>query len=121
MAEEIEIEVKEYQPPFRSYFLIFLFLFNIWPLGLAIAWLGIPGLSTIINLLFFLPTLFWINIPGIPLALLGIPGFGMGEFGAMPKGFLAYALLVLCWTLLAFLAARIITSVKHKINSPAGK
>ena len=51
--------------------------------------LHIPLLSILIpatRLFGFMPYLFWVNIPGIPLVKLGIPFIEYREFGAYPLG-----------------------------------
>ena len=50
----------------------------------------------------FLPYLLWINIPGFPLAAIGSPFYDLQQFGALPKGFMGWALIVLFYVLAAF-------------------
>jgi hypothetical protein len=66
--------------------------------GPAILFL-IPGFGV----LFFLPFLIWINIPGTFLAkVIGPPHFIIQKFGVTPQTPLAWFLTVTFWTLLAF-------------------
>jgi hypothetical protein len=56
------------------------------------------------NLIFFMPFLFWINIPALWCGLAGWTGtrhFDVQEFGAMPLTPLAWLLIVAFWTLVA--------------------
>ena len=60
----------------------------------------IPGLKAV----FFLPFLFWINIPALWLGLASWAGrrhFDVQEFGAIPLTPLAWLLIVGFWTLVA--------------------
>ena len=73
--------------------IILLVLFNLPPLLMLV-----PGLAIVATL----AMLFWINIPGIPLALVGLPFYDLQEFGAIPIGFMGWALIALFWALAAF-------------------
>ena len=55
-----------------------------------------------IQIVVFLPLLFWINIAGLPLALIGVPYFEVHEFGAVPQGAIGYSLITLVYALAAF-------------------
>ncbi len=68
----------------------------------------------IMGILMFIPLLFWISIPGIPMGLIGVPFYEIKEFGAIPKGFIGWALIVLFWSLLAFVTYSIIRKVKSR-------
>ena len=57
--------------------------------------------------LFFLPMLFWINLVGIPLGMLGVPYFDIHEFGAVPERLIGYAIIALIYLLIAFLLSMI--------------
>ncbi len=95
----------DYLNSLRSKRFLFWFIFlNIWPLGLALLGrLQIPYVSGVASSLAFLAILFWINIPGIPLAMLGV--FRAEEFGALPGPF-GYVIIVLFWTLVAYAITR---------------
>ena len=54
------------------------------------------------KILVFVPMLFWVNIVGLPLALIGVPFFEVHEFGAVPQGVTGYGLVVLVYCLAAF-------------------
>ncbi len=74
---------------------------------------GIPPLF----MLAFLPALFWVNIPGIPLAMIiGEPHFDIQEFGAMPKDALSVGLIIVFWVLVPYGA----TLIVRKIRKGAG-
>ncbi|MEE9271309.1 MAG: hypothetical protein V3V49_13735 [Candidatus Krumholzibacteria bacterium] len=61
----------------------------------------------------FLPALFWVNVPGIPLALvLGEPHFDVQEFGAMPKDPLAWALIISFWIVAPYAATLIVKKIR---------
>lgn len=86
--------------------------------------------STIIQMVSFLPYLFWINIPGhwLGIALvIGEPHFGISAFGALPQTPLSWVLIVGFWVLVAA-AATILPELlnikrKNKLNNefqPAG-
>lgn len=85
---------------------------------------------TIIQMVSFLPYLFWINIPGhwLGIALvIGEPHFGISAFGALPQTPLSWVLIVGFWVLVAA-AATILPELlnikrKNKLNNefqPAG-
>jgi len=73
---------------------------------LVLAFLVVPMLSFIpffpIKMWLFLPLLFWINIVGIPLAIIGIPYFEIHEFGAVPQGTIGYGVIVFVYIMAAF-------------------
>jgi len=71
-------------------------------------------LIPVLGALAFLPWLFWINIPGIPMAALGVPFFDIQEFGAVPKGGLAWLLIVLFWVAVAFCLTLVIKRVRMR-------
>lgn len=98
-------------------FLFWVIFLNIWPLGLAL--LGrvqIPYVSGVASALAFLAFLFWINIPGLPLAMLGV--FRAEEFGALPGPF-GYVIIVLFWTFVAYAITRFFdrTSTRDRVAS----
>ena len=64
----------------------------------------IPG----IGLLAMVPFLFWVNIPGMPLAELGVPYYEMGEFGTMPRGPVGWGLIILFWVLVALVSSMVV-------------
>lgn len=68
----------------------------------------------IIGIIMFIPMLFWISIPGIPMGLIGFPFYDIKEFGAIPKGFIGWALIVLFWSFSAFVTCSIIKKIKSK-------
>ena len=95
-------------------FLFWLALFNCSPILIRIPLLG--------GIIFFLPLLFWINIPGFLLAILiGQPHYDIQEFGVVPQTLLAWFLIATFWILLSVgltirrcLLSR--PSVNHKQN-----
>jgi len=84
------------------FFLLLAFIFNVPPM-LAL----VPGVGVIA----ILPTLFWANIAGMPLTLLGIHRYEVQEFGVLPHGPVDVGLIVLFWCLVAVVATMI---VKHR-------
>lgn len=68
----------------------------------------------LIGILMFIPMLFWISIPGIPLALLGLPYFEIKEFGAIPHGIMGWGLVVLFWCLMACGLTLILKRARNK-------
>ena len=62
-----------------------------------------------------LPALYWINIPvlwtGVAL-LLGESHFVIGQFGASPQSALAYSVIIVFWTAVAFLITKITAKLK---------
>jgi len=51
----------------------------------------------------FLPVLFWVNIPGVPLGMaLGKPLYEFHEFGVMPQGPVAWGLIEGSWIVIAY-------------------
>ena len=68
----------------------------------------------VIGILAFIPSLFWISIPGIPLALIGLPFFDVAEFGAVPKGAIGWSLIVTFWIGIAFLLALMLRKMKAR-------
>ena len=104
-------------------FFIWLVLVNLPPLLCSTG-------SDFLHLVFFLPYLFWINIPGLWLGLaivVGQPHYDIQEFGALPQTPLAWILIALFWILIAIaltaLTARVLKLVcykrkkKHSTNS----
>jgi hypothetical protein len=82
-------------------FLIWAALLN-WPPLLV----RIPALQ----ILCFLPCLFWINIPALWLGLaklIGQPNYEVQEFGALPQTPLAWSVIVVFWLLVATGAYRL--------------
>ena len=67
-----------------------------------------------IGILMFIPMLFWISIPGIPLGLLGLPYFEIKEFGAIPRGIMGWGLVVLFWCLMACGLTLILKRARNK-------
>jgi len=56
----------------------------------------------------FFTAMLWINIPGIPLHYtMGDRYFPVEAFGALPQGVIGYGLIVLFWTVVAGILARI--------------
>lgn len=53
-------------------------------------------------MLAFIPALFWVSIPGVPLALAGLPFYEIKEFGAIPNGGIGWLLIVAFWLVVAF-------------------
>lgn len=93
-------------------FLCWFIFLNIWPLGLALLGrLQIPYVSEVASFLAFFAFLFWINIPGLPLALLGV--FRAEEFGALPGPF-GYVIIVLFWTLVAYAITRVFDRISTR-------
>jgi len=68
----------------------------------------------VIGMLAFIPSLFWISIPGIPLALIGLPFFAVAEFGAVPKGAIGWSLIVTFWIGIAFLVVLMLKKMKAR-------
>jgi hypothetical protein len=57
-----------------------------------------PSLRDFLAPFAFQQALYWVNIPGLPLArIMGPTHFGVEEFGALPAGPLEYALIALFW------------------------
>ena len=61
----------------------------------------VPGLFA----LFFLPRLFWLSIPGLPLYFLGFPGMQISAFGAFPTTAVGYVAITTFWLLISALIA----------------
>jgi len=74
-----------------------------------------PGVGPVVGLLALLPYVFWVNIPAIPLARFGVPYYDFQEFGAVPKGPMGLALIILFWLVVAFVATAV---VKHRRARP---
>jgi len=55
-----------------------------------------------INIVLLLPLLIWVNVVGLPFAMIGVPYFEIHEFGAVPQGVIGYGLIVLGYVLAAF-------------------
>ena len=70
----------------------------------------------VIGMLAFIPSLFWISIPGIPLALIGLPFFEVAEFGAVPKGAIGWSLIVTFWIGIAFLLVLMLKKMKERMR-----
>lgn len=87
--------IFSFGPRRRKRFVLLMLLFFSVPL-LAL----LPFAS--VKMLLFLPTLFWINLVGLPLAMIGIPYFEIHEFGAVPEGVAGYFLIGLGYLLAAF-------------------
>lgn len=68
----------------------------------------------VIGMIMFIPMLFWINIPGIPFALIGLPYYEIKEFGAIPHGIIGWGLIILFWCLLAFGFTLILKMARNK-------
>jgi len=68
----------------------------------------------VIGMLAFIPSLFWVNIPGIPLALIGLPFFAIAEFGAVPKGVIGWSLIVAFWTGIAFVVVLMLKKMRAR-------
>jgi hypothetical protein len=83
-------------------FLLLAFVFNVPPLLALVPFAGVFAV---------LPTMFWANIPGMPLTLLGIHRYEVQEFGVLPHGPVEVGLIVLFWCLVAVVATMI---VKHR-------
>ena len=67
-----------------------------------------------IGIIMFIPMLFWISIPGIPFALIGLPYYEIKEFGAIPHGIMGWVLIVLFWCLVAFGLTVILKKARNK-------
>lgn len=62
----------------------------------------VPGLRDLLAPLGFKQALYWINIPGVPLArMMGPKHFGIEEFGAIPAGPLEYTIITFFWIFVA--------------------
>lgn len=68
----------------------------------------------VIGMLAFIPSLFWTSIPGIPLAVMGLPFFQVEEFGAVPKGVIGWSLIVAFWIGVAFLLVVMFKKMKAR-------
>jgi len=68
----------------------------------------------VIGMLAFIPSLLWINIPGIPLATIGLPFFTVAEFGAVPNGVIGWSLIVTFWTGLAFVLVLMLKKMRAR-------
>lgn len=89
-----------------------LFFLTPGPLGLVLLGrLQIPYVSPVASSLAFYAILFWMNIPGLPLAMLGV--FRAEGFGALPGPF-GYVIIVLFWTLLAYAITRFVDMQAQK-------
>ncbi len=84
-------------------FIIFALVLNSPPLLVRIPIVGIFA---------FLPSLFWVNIPGLLLEQIGVPFFDVQEFGAIPKGPFGWLLIITFWLVVAFILTRIIKRKK---------
>ena len=69
-----------------------------------------------LKLLAFIPYLFWINIPGIPLARLGVPFYEIHEFGAVPQNPAGWALIVIFWILIAGLLTLLFSTMQYYLH-----
>jgi hypothetical protein len=62
----------------------------------------VPALRQALSRFAFMQAMYWINIPGLPLArVMGPSHFGVEEFGALPAGPLEYGLIAIFWVLVA--------------------
>ena len=74
---------------------------------------GIPPLM----IFGFLPALFWVNVPGMPLAIIiGQPHFDIQEFGAMPKDTFSWTLIIIFWILVPYGATLIMRKLRKRTN-----
>ena len=55
----------------------------------------------------FFPWLIWVNVVGLPLAMVGAPGIEVHEFGAYPRGVVGWSLIVLPYIAAAFFLSMI--------------
>jgi hypothetical protein len=62
----------------------------------------------------FFPALFWANIPGYPLTMIGFPFFRWGDFGAYPLGIFGHLIIVLFWVCVAYLPFLFMSKIKHE-------
>ena len=89
---------------------------------LVLTFLAVPMLSFLpfapIKMWLFLPLSFWINIVGMPLAIIGIPYFEIHEFGAVPQGAIGYGLIVLVYIMAAFFYNLLAKKLTHKTKGP---
>src|SRR3989304_8014471 len=70
----------------------------------------------VIGMLAFIPSLFWISIPGIPLALIGLPFFAVAEFGAVPKGAIGWSLIGTFLVGIAFFLGFLFKKMKKRMR-----
>jgi len=89
-------------PRVRRFLLLFVFV-NIWPLGFLLSKHLLD--SEALSVVFGIPFLIWVNVPGIPLQSLGFPQFRLTDFGPYPEGPLAYGAILFCWTIAAYAAS----------------
>src|SRR3972149_10051049 len=68
----------------------------------------------VIGIIMFIPMLFWISIPGIPFALIGLPYYEIKEFGAIPHGIMGWVLIVLFWCFVGFGLTVILKKARNK-------
>jgi hypothetical protein len=79
-------------------------IFLIWLIVLNMPALFVSTGIGFFRLLFFLPYLFWINIPGLWLGLakaIGQPHYDIEAFGALPQTPLAWGLILIFWIVVA--------------------
>ncbi|HWQ93002.1 MAG TPA: hypothetical protein VN673_15095 [Clostridia bacterium] len=81
----------------------------------------VPPLRQSLGPLAFTQALYWINVPGRPLArIMGPRHFDVQEFGAMPVGPVEYGLIALFWLIvagiLAFLTALLLAKSGRSSN-----
>ena len=73
----------------------------------------VPKLAIII----LLPYLFWINIPVLWTGLasfIGQPHYLIKEFGAIPKTYLAWGIIVIFWAVVAYLLTLLTLKIKYQ-------
>lgn len=69
---------------------------------LLIHWPFVIGWLPPLHMAAFVQAMFWINIPGLPMAeRIGLPHFKVEEFGALPQDAFAWSILFLFWLIVA--------------------
>jgi|ERR1043166_1151770 hypothetical protein len=89
-------------PRVRRFLLLFAIV-NIWPLGFHLSRSLLE--SEAVSVVFGIPFLIWVNVPGIPLQSLGFPQFRITDFGPYPEGPLAYGAILFFWTIVAYIGS----------------
>ena len=83
--------------------------------------LNLPGILfaipfPLLQMLALIPLIFWINIPAIPLSIMGVPYYPFKEFGALPQGTMGWLLIVIFWVIVAFVISWRISRRSRKIG-----
>jgi len=95
------VEIRK-SPRVRRFLLLYAFV-NIWPLGFLLSKHLLD--SEALSVVFGIPFLIWVNVPGIPLQSVGFPEFRVTDFGPYPEGPLAYGAILFCWTIVAYVGS----------------